>query len=97
MIHYGIVFLQERHQYRDTAVIQESLEKLQGVIAANSLNQVLERIETACQKLGLKFSQNAQVDSHWMQFVYDKSLGQTLFCPSMSSIKLYILGCWLEY
>jgi len=38
------------------SVIQESLEKLQNVMTATNLNQVIERVASACQKLRLKFS-----------------------------------------
>jgi len=47
-------------QFRDPIVIHESLEKLQSVMPANSLPQILQRINSACQKLGLKYSEQVR-------------------------------------
>lgn len=87
--------IQERKQFRNSAVIHESLDRLQGVIAAGSLSQVLERIESACQKLDLKY--NAQVSILNSRFL----LCHVLRCQAVSSLsqghQVYISAADLFY
>ncbi|XP_067929237.1 mediator of RNA polymerase II transcription subunit 1-like [Watersipora subatra] len=44
-----------KRRCHDSALIDEALEKLQSVMAANNLRQMLERISSGSQKLGLKY------------------------------------------